>query len=202
MKQLLLSFLLLPLFTTAQLFKDNDKEIDPDKMEISKNIFRILLSLSTDTKFSTTASYERRILKPITVFMKAGPACNKQYIGTDAFGTEQYKWVFNAIASGELRYYFNLNRRIRLERTVKNFSALYFSVEELLMSKPLFILNKSGNEISKGRNSEFVNLGYQYQKFSTCFNIYFGTRLPGRIYSNTPSGIDLLHAGISIGKAF
>ena len=202
MRQLFLLLLLLPFFSTSQIIKNHSKEVDPNKMEINKNIFRVLLSASTDTKFSITGNYEREIKRPLTLFIKAGPALNREYITTDAFRIEQYKWLVNFIGSGELRYYFSLNRRIKKGRTVKNFSAFYFSLEELLVSKPLYILNKSGNEESKGRNSEFINIGYQFQENTTYYNIYFGARFPGQVYNNTPSGIDLLHVGITVGRAF
>jgi hypothetical protein len=199
--RLLFLFLLLPFFAKSQIIKDNSKEIDPNKMEINKNIFRLLLSVSTDTKFSVTGNYEREIKKPFTLFFKAGPAFNREYIDTDAFGTEEYKWLFNAIASGELRCYYNLNRRIKFQKTVRNFSAFYLSLEEQLISKPILIINKSGDEVLKGTNSEFINIGYQYQKNTTYYNVYFGARLPGQIYNNTPTG-ELLHAGVTIGRAF
>ena len=202
MRRIFLLVLLLPFFATAQIIKDNSKEPDPDKMEISKNIFRVLLSASTDTKFSITANYERELKRPFTLFFKAGPAYDREYVNTDAFGTKQYKWLFNAIASGELRYYYSLHRRTRLQRTVRNFSGFYLSLEEQFISKPLFILNKSGDEVMKGGNREFVNVGYQYQKNTTYYTIYAGARFPGRVYSNTPSGLDLLHAGVTIGRAF
>ena len=202
MKKLFLFSLLLPFFAKSQFIKDNSKVIDPSKMEINKNIFRVLLSASTDTKFSITGNYEREIKRPLTLFFKAGPAYNREYINTDAFGIKQYKWIFNAFASGELRYYYNLGRRTKLQKTVRNFSAFYLSVEEQLATKPIFIVNKTGSEELKGKNSEFVNIGYQYQANTTYYNIYFGTRFPGRIYNNTPLGIDLLHAGVTIGRAF
>lgn len=202
MRRILHLLFLLPFFATAQIIKDNSKVIDPNKMEIDKNIFRLLLSASTDTKFSVTASYEREIKRPLTIFLKGGPAFNREYVMIDAFGTEQYKWLFNVIASGELRYYYNLNRRIKKQRTVRNFSAFYLSLEELLISKPLFILNKSGDEDLKGENSEFINIGFQYQKNTTYFNVYFGTRFPGQVYNNPPLGIELLHGGITVGGVF
>ena len=202
MKYFILLFFLLPFFAQSQIIKDNSKEIDHNKMKISKNIFRVLLSASTDTKFSITGNYEREIIKPFTLFVNAGPAYSREYVNKDAFGVKQYKWVFNAIASGELRYYYNLKRRTRLQKTVRNFSAFYLSLEEQLVSNPIFIINKSGNEELKGGNREFVNIGYQYQKNTTYYKIYFGTRFPGRIYSNNPTGIELLHAGVIIGRAF
>jgi len=202
MYRIFLLVLLFPFLAIAQVVKDNSAGIDPDKMKIDKNIFRVLLSLSTDTKFSITGSYEREIKRPLTVFFKAGPAIDRASQGTDVNGTEQYRYIFNAIASGELRYYYNLNRRARLEKTIRNFSAFYLSIEEQLVSKPVFIMNKTGTEVLKGRTSAFVNIGYQYQKNTTFYNIYFGTRFPGQIYSNIPVGIELLHGGITVGRAF
>lgn len=202
MRKIFLFSLLFPFLAKSQMIKDNTTEIDPLKMEISKNIFRVLLSASTDTKFSITGNYEREIIKPLTLFFKAGPAYSREYVNTDAFGTKQYKWIFNAIASGEFRYYYNLKRRTRLQKTVRNFSAFYLSFEEQLVSSPIFIINKSGNEELKGGNREFVNIGYQYQKQTTYYNFFFGTRFPGKIYSNTPTGIELVHAGVTIGRAF
>lgn len=202
MRQISLFLLLLPFFAKSQIIKDNTKEIDPNKMAINKNIFRVLLSASTDTKFSITGNYEREIKKPLTLFFKAGPAYSREYVNTDAFGIKQYKWIFNAIASGELRCYYNLKRRTRLQKTVRNFSAFYLSLEEQLVSNPIFIINKTGNEDLKGGNREFVNIGYQYQKNTTYYNIFLGTRFPGQIYNNTPTGIELIHAGVSIGRAF
>ena len=202
MRQISLFLLLLPFFAKSQIIKDNTKEIDPNKMAINKNIFRVLLSASTDTKFSITGNYEREIKKPLTLFFKAGPAYSREYVNTEAFGIKQYKWIFNAIASGELRCYYNLKRRTRLQKTVRNFSAFYLSLEEQLVSNPIFIINKTGNEELKGGNREFFNIGYKYQKNTTYYNIFFGTRFPGQIYNNTPTGIDLLHAGVSIGRAF
>ncbi|MEP6749770.1 MAG: hypothetical protein ABJB86_18675 [Bacteroidota bacterium] len=199
MRLVLLQLFLLPFFATAQIIKDNSKDTDPNKMEIDKNIFRMLLSASTDTKFSFTASYERQIIRPLTIFLKGGPAFNREYVTIDAFGTEQYKWLFNVTASGELRYYYNLPGRIKKQRTVRNFSAFYLSLEELLISKPLFILNKSGDVELKGKNSAFINIGFQYQKNTTYFNVYFGTRFPGQVYNNPPVGIELLHTGIIVG---
>jgi hypothetical protein len=202
MRRIFLLLAILPFFATAQIIKDNSKEVDPNKMDITKNIFRMLLSLSTDTKFSLTANYEREIKKPFTLYFKAGPAINREDVGPDAFGEEQYKWFFNAIASGEVRYYYNLNRRTRLQRTIRNFSAFYVSLEEQLVSKPIFIINNSGNEVLNGKNRQFVNIGFQYQKNETYFNLYFGTRFPGYVYSHTPTGIELLHGGIVIGRVF
>jgi hypothetical protein len=202
MKQLFLLFALLPFFATSQIIKDNNTEIDTYKMEINKNIFRVLLSASTDTKYAIIGNYEREINKPFTFFLKAGPTYSGDYLNTDTIGTTTYHWFLNAFASFELRYYYNLKRRARNQRTVRNYSAFYLSIEEQLVSKPILIFNKSGNEVLEEKNRQFINIGYQYQKIRTYYNLYFGTRFPGPIYNDISSGIDLLHAGVMIGRVF
>lgn len=194
--------IVLPLFAKSQIVKINDKEIDPDKSKICKDIFRVSISASTDTKFSVAGNYEREIFKAFTFFIKAGPAYNRQYDSTDAFGNKQYEWIFNVIGAAEIRYYFNLHRRNRLQKTTKNFTACYLSIEELLRSSPVFILNKSGKEHIAGSNAPFINIGYQHQFKQTYYHIFFGTRFPGDIYAHTVSVLDLLHGGISIGLVF
>ncbi len=202
MKSLYLFLFLIPCYANSQIIKDNNKETDPYKMEIQQNIFRVLLSASTDTRLSVTGNYEREIKRPFTIIFKAGPAYNREYVNIDAFGEEQFSWLFNVFASGELRLYHNLNKRAKKGKTIRNFSAFYLSLEEQVVSKPIFIINKTGNENLKGKNSEYINVGYQYQKNSTYYNIFFGTRFPGKVYSNTPSGLALLHGGVAIGRAY
>ena len=202
MKRLLFLFFLFPLFATSQIIKLNENETEPDKSSIKENIFRVIFSVATDTKFSITGNYEREIFKPFTLFLKAGPAINRQLDSTDAFGDDQYKWILNVIGSAEVRYYFNLKRRGRLQKTTKNFTACYVGVEELWRSNPLFILNKSGKENIVGSNAPFINIGYQNQFKQTYFQIFFGTRFPGKIYSKTVTVFDLLHLGIAIGRVF
>lgn len=202
MKRLFILFFLFPLFTESQIIKLNDKEVDPDKSTIEKNIFRAIFSAATDTKLSLVGSYEREILKPVTLFLKAGPAFNRVYDSTDAFGEKQYEWIFNLIGSAEVRYYFNLKRRTKHQKTTKNFTACYFGVEELLRSSSLFILNKAGNEKIAGLNAPFINVGYQNQFNRTYYHIFFGARFPGKVYSNSVTVFDLLHLGVAIGRVF
>ncbi|MEI9958623.1 MAG: hypothetical protein WDM90_20470 [Ferruginibacter sp.] len=102
MKLHFLFVLLLPFSATAQIIKDNTKGIDPDKMTIDKNIFRVLLSLATDTKAGVMVSYEREIKKPFTFFLKAGPVFKKEPLGTDVYGNAEDKYFFSAMAAGEI----------------------------------------------------------------------------------------------------
>lgn len=202
MKSLFFLLLLLPILAVSQVGRKVEKEIDPNKMEIDKNIFRILLSLSSDTKLALNGSYEREIIKPLTLVFKAGPAFNREDLFTGTYGNEDYKWLVKLIGSGELRYYFNLKRRIKLEKTSRNFSACYFSLEELISSKPFIVINDNGEKPLPASSSLYINLGYQHQFKNSYANIFFGTKFPGKAYDNSVDVFDLVHGGIVIGRVF
>ena len=93
-------FLILILITQTSLgqsgYEDNE---DPFKTEIDKNIFRTLLSLSTDNQFSIQINFEHQIYKSFTFFLKAGPAISRSKI---FFPNDyrEYRFAFSAIASG------------------------------------------------------------------------------------------------------
>jgi hypothetical protein len=202
MKNMLLLMLLLPIYAISQNLPVNAKDTDQHKDEINKDIARLLISLSTDTKLTFTASYEREIARPLTLVLKAGPGIDRQYDSIDVYGQKQYSWVINAMASAELRCYIGLQKRARQSRTVRNFSAFYFSAELLAKSGALIRISNPGSDRTSGYTRPYVNIGYQKQFKKTYYNIFFGTRFPGRIYGDAVSGFDLLHAGVSVGKVF
>gem|GEM_PF-6215326 len=202
MKYLILLVLLFPLLAISQTSIDRSDELEPGKTEINKNIFRVLMSLSTDTRFSVTGSYEREIMKPFSLVLKAGPAFSKEYITTDPFGTEKHRWLLSLAASGEFRYYFNLSHRLKNQRTIQNYSGWYFSLEELLQTKPILIINKSGDETLSAGNRTYLNIGFQKQDKQTYYNFFAGTRFPGKIYENSVDVFDIIHGGITIGRVF
>lgn len=202
MKHLFFLVLFLPILAASQVGKKNDNETDPNNMEINKNIFRIIMSLSSDTKLALNGSYEREIIKPLSIVFKAGPAFSREDLFTGTYGNEDYKWLMNLIASGELRYYFNLKRRIKLQKTSKNFSATYLSLEELLISKPIIVINNRGQKTAPGSSSLYINIGYQHQFKKSYGNIFFGTKFPGKAYDNSVDVFDLIHGGIVIGRVF
>jgi hypothetical protein len=202
MKNMLLLVLLLPMHAVSQYLPVSVKETDPHKDEINKDIARFLISLSTDTKITFAASYEREIARPLTLVLKAGPGIDRQYDSVDAYGQKQYSWVINAMASAELRCYTGLRRRAMRGKTVRNFSAFYISAEVLAKSDALIRINKPDSDRTAGYTRPFINIGYQKQFKKTYYNIFFGTRFPGKIYDNAVSGLDLLHTGISIGRVF
>ena len=202
MKFLLSLVFSVPILASSQMTQGIPGETDSSIREINKNIFRAIMGLSTDTKFSVQGGYEREIIKPFTLVFKAGPAFDKEYTMTDAFGTRQYKWSMSFAASGEARYYFNLGRRIKHQKPTRDFSAAYFSFEEMVQSKPVFILNKSSDETLSARSVTYINIGYQREVKQTYYNIFFGTRFPGKIYETSADIFDIIHGGISIGRVF
>ena len=67
-------FLILILITQTALGQSRYEENeDPFKTEIDKNIFRTLLSLSTDNQFSIQINFEHQIYKSFTFFFKNRP---------------------------------------------------------------------------------------------------------------------------------
>lgn len=202
MRKLAFLIFLFPIFVQAQGVSEPPKTSDPNKMNIQPNILRLLFSTATDSKLSISANYEREIKKPITVVVGGGPTYFRIEKSTDIFGNKKYESSVNFFISGELRCYYNLKRRMKQEKTVRNFSAFYASLQEQLISKPILVFNRTGEYNLQNKNGAFVNIGYQFQKITTYYNLYFGIRFPGKIYRNAPSGIELLHGSISVGRAF
>ncbi len=202
MKNIVWLLLLLPIFAAAQYPALPVKETDPHKDEINKDIGRVILSLCTDTKITLTGSYEREIARPLTLVLKAGPGIDRQYDSLDAYGEKQYSWVINAVATAELRCYIGLRKRTMQQKTVRNFSGLYISAEVLVKSGALIRISNPDTDRTAGYTRPFINIGYQKQVKKTYYSLFFGTRFPGKAYSNAVSGLDLLHGGIALGRVF
>ena len=168
---------------------------DPYKMEIQKNIFRGTLALMF-TELRAMVSYEREIFKPFTLVLKTGPS-----LRTDNSSPEN-EIELAATASGELRYYFNLRRRIKHNKTVRNFSAGYLSLEPFVISKPLIISDQPGDDERAAQAIVYINIGAQKQFKRFYLNAFFGTPFFGRIYSNSVDVFDIIQGGIVIGRVF
>lgn len=175
---------------------------DTYKDEIDKNIFRVMMTLALDESLAIKACYEHEIYKPLSFLLKAGPSFSRKSISNDAFGNEQYAWSLRAVASDEIRCYYNLKRRVRHEKTIRNFSGYYISLEPFVISNPLIIVNDPNSELSNGKAGIYLNIGFQKQVSHFYFNAFLGTRFFGQIYSNSNSFLDVLPAGVTIGRAF
>ena len=175
---------------------------DTYKEEVDKNIFRVMSTLGLDESQAITACYEHEIYKPLSFLLKAGPSLTGKFTSKDAFGNEQYAWSVRAVASAEVRCYYNLKRRVRHEKTIRNFSGYYISLEPFVISNPLIIVNDPNNDLSNGKAGIYLNIGFQKQVRHFYFNAFFGTRFFGQIYSNSNSFLDVIQAGVTIGRAF
>ena len=163
--------------------------------DIAKNIFRASFTCVTpdDQGWPLTFSYEREIRKPFTVVIGTGPTFRGTSNGTGEL-------AIHGFVSAEFRYYFNLLHRIKKERTVRNFSATYLSLQESLISGPVALINVSSENAVKGKARTFLNLGLQKQFKQNFFNIFLG---PGLHFDDLEKGewvlIDDFHVGITFG---
>ncbi|MEO7049020.1 MAG: hypothetical protein ABI091_27195 [Ferruginibacter sp.] len=147
-------------------------------------------------------NYEVDLKRSFSFSLKAGPAVAKEYISTDAFVTERNKWFINFIVSAEFKYYFNLSYRLKLQKTITNFSAGYFSIEPFITTKSLIMIHQSDGDTKPAKQGAYINIGCQKQMKYTYINIYFGARFPGKIYENSVDVLDVMHAGITVGGVF
>jgi hypothetical protein len=191
MKIFLLSLFIIPQLAICQV--NLLKYEDPYKMDIDKHIFRLLCTFTTGENLLFAACYEHEIKGPFTMVLKAGPSIFADDNSVD------YGIALAATASGELRYYFNLNRRIKYEKTIRNFSAGYLSLEPFVISKSLTILNDSGVEEKPASAGAYLNIGFQRQVKRSYVNVFFGTRFFGRIYSNSVDVFDIIQGGVAFG---
>ena len=191
MKIFILSLFIVPQLAICQV--DPLEYKDPYRMDIDKHIFRLLCTFTTGENLLFIGCYEHEIKRPFTVVIKTGPSI---FAGDNSV---DYGIALAAIASGELRYYFNLNRRIKHEKTVRNFSAGYLSLEPFVISKSLTILNDSEAEEKPASAGTYLNIGFQRQVKRSYVNVFFGTRFFGKIYSNSVDVFDIIQGGVAFG---
>ncbi|MBC7903888.1 MAG: hypothetical protein H7Y27_10710 [Gemmatimonadaceae bacterium] len=194
MRPILALILFCPLFSSAQ-YEPPQKEEDHLRMEINNQIFRLLIPITVERfgGIGLQASYEHVIRKPFTFVIKGGPTFYAE--DPDVFG-------INGRIAGEVRYYFNLFHRIKKDKTVKNFTAGYLSIEPFAVTGSYQFLRKGDIYEPPPESGAFINIGYQWQFKRSYANIFFGTRFPGKVYSESVDATDLLHAGLVIGKVF
>jgi hypothetical protein len=194
MRHLVLFLFFIPAASICQVGSSTDD--DPYKMEITKNILRAMCTFTMEVSTEFTICYEHEIKRPFTLVLKTGPSLfTGDPSSDDGVG-------LTATASGELRYYYNLNRRKKLKKTIRNFSATYFSLEPFIKSKYLIIAKGPGVESLTKNSGAYVNIGFQKQFKRFYLNTYFGIRSPGKIYSNSVDVLDIIHGGITIGHVF
>ncbi|MGZ8559930.1 MAG: hypothetical protein ACXWWC_16425 [Chitinophagaceae bacterium] len=192
MKFFLLLPVIIPQIAICQF--DPVKYEDPYKNDIDKHIFRLMGTASLVSSLAFAGCYEHEIKKPFTVVVKAGPS-----FWADEYSSEN-GIELTAIASGELRYYFNLRRRVKYEKITRNFSASYLSLEPFVKSKSLTVLDQSGTDEKPSSAGVYINIGFQKQVKRSYINAFFGTRFFGKIYSNSVDVFDIIQGGIAFGR--
>ncbi len=171
------------------------QERDMFSKDIEKNIFRASFTciFPDDEGWPLTFSYEREILKPFTLVILAGPS----FRGTT---NETGELAIHGFMSAEFRYYFNLRHRIKKEKTVRNFSATYLSLQESLFSGPVALINMLSGNAADAKARTFLNLGLQKQFKQRYLNIFLG---PGLHFNDLDKGewvlVEDFHVGIAFG---
>jgi hypothetical protein len=173
--------------------QDPSEEPEMFSMDINKNIFRLTLTAIIPRRYSwpLAFSYEREIKRPLTLVLKAGP--------TFDYHTYTAEGSLNSFVSGELRYYLTLFKRIRKERSVRNFTGCYLSFEEYVLSDPLIVVNQSRSSAIQGACTTFLNVGFQKQSKQTYISVFFGPYITFSNYNNGLVTFDTPHWGITYG---
>jgi len=171
------------------------QEKDMFSKDIEKNIFRASFTTIAphDEGWPFLFSYEREIHRPFAIVAGIGPSFRISFAGQDEL-------AIHGLATIELRYYFNLLHRIKNEKTVRNFSATYLSLQESLFSGPIALFNVSSETAAKGQARTFFNLGIQKQYKQNFISIFLG---PGLHFNDLEKGewvmIDDFHVGFTFG---
>ncbi len=188
MKNLLFfSLLIMGKFCTAQ--------SDP-KNTINENNYRVVLSLPLPT---LNFQYERKINEQMSALAKTGLTFS---IGSAGFGSSgEIGSQVRSLSSLEYRYYYNIKRRQRLGKSIRNFSAWYIGVEPYLASSSIASINQE-RRINNGSAGVFLNLGVQKSSKNLYGAFYIGlapftTTLSA--YTKTTSSFEMVWLNFSLG---
>ncbi len=163
-----------------------------------KHIFRTTLTfhLPEDEYVPLAFSYERMLGKQFTLFTKAGPSMSPN---DKSWDSDDFQYSMNMYASAELRFYVNQLRRERKNKNAQNFSSNYLSIEQYIISNPLWVSGKEWKEGQPGSTGTFINIGLQRQFGSFYLNVFWGPRISGNLFGNWPTTLSAHRGGIGIG---
>jgi hypothetical protein len=197
-----LLILIVPSFLFAQ--NINSKSSEKYLIKIDRNIYRLVLTEPLAKDYETNAilsfNYERQIVKAFSLSAKMGIGTSIKKFGPIG---KQYQYSFHAYSNVEARYYFTLNRRIRKEKYIKNFSSPYLSVEQNLFTNSIGLINQNTKDAMAGNTATYLNLGYQIQTGKLYLGAFFGVQLAGKSFSKYADySLSILHGGVNIGYVF
>lgn len=174
---------------------NNLSETETYANELKKNIFRLslIVLMPYDDGWPLAFSYERKIVKPFTAVLKAGPIFQHDEFGEN---NNPHRFYLSGYGSAELRYYFNLNRRIRKEKHARNFTANYLSLERQALTRTLATMNVEANDKREGRSYTYLNIGHQRQFRKGYLNAFFG---PTISIKESMLEVDEFHIGLGLG---
>ena len=163
--------------------------------DLSRNIFRASLSFIApdDEGLPILFSYERTLLKPITLIVAGGISFGNLYKDEGAVAVHGF-------GSVEMRYYLNLKRRLKKDKYVRNYSAIYLGLQESFLSGPIALMGISRENAAKANARTFLNLGIEGQFKRKFVNIFLG---PGLHFNDLEKGewvlVEDFHVGLTLG---
>ena len=199
MKAIIFFLLLFPSIPISAQLK-NSKEKQQVSHEIKQNALRLSLNvpiiISQDPIY-LGLNFEHRLGKSsFSLISTASVATYTSFLGKGSLGSKN-KWSYHGFFAGELKYYYNLRRRERLNKNTKNFTAGYLSLQPYVLTNPFLLVNEVSKNAS-GHTGAFLNIGYQWQTSNIYVGTFFGVRLLGNYFVEN-SYITRIQAGIVIG---
>lgn len=195
-------FLFILFFSTNVLSAQlkNSKEKLRVSHDIKHNALRASLTLpiliSQDPAI-IAINYEHRLGKsPFSIIGTLGTSIYFFGSGLNRIG-DKIKWHLHGLFSSELRYYYTLKKRERLDKNTKNFTAGYLSLQPYYLTDPYLLIDER-KEFSSGNQGVFLNIGYQWQAGRGYIGTFFGVRLAGT-YFNAATYQTKIQTGIVIG---
>ena len=205
MKTLKLFLLIIcsPILSFSQ--TSNVKTEDSNSSQIDKNIYRVIYTQPIDKDFETNGiiafNYEHKIKNAFSITSKLGVATSVNKFGSSS---DPYQISFHLFSSIEARYYFTLNRRLRKEKSVFNFSCPYISLEQNLFTNQFALINQTAKGAFEGYTATYFNLGYQKQISKLFFAAYAGGQLSVKDFSKYDKrrSLSAFHVGLTLGYVF
>ncbi len=167
------------------------------KNTIDESMSRLVVSLPNPI---LNFQYERKINEQMSALAKTGLAFSIGASGLVSNG--KIISQVSSFSSLEYRYYYNKNRRQRLGKSIRNFSAWYIGVEPYLKSNSIASINE-GKRINNGSAGVFLNLGVQKQSSKNLYGAFyiglapFTTTLSA--YTKTTSSFERVWLNFSLG---
>ncbi|TAH06263.1 MAG: hypothetical protein EAZ13_10090 [Sphingobacteriia bacterium] len=114
--------------------------------------------------------YERKINEQVSALAKTGLAFS---ISSGGFGSSgEIGSQASSFSSLEYRYYYNIKRRQRLGKSIRNFSAWYIGIEPYLASSSIASINQE-KRIKNGSAGVYLNLGVQKQSSKNLYGAFY-----------------------------